>query len=329
VDRAPFDVELRHLRYFVAVAEELHFRRAAERLGIAQPPLSRQIRQLEQAVGAPLFVRGRHGITLTRAGRALEPVARGILADVRRAVSTARRAASEAPTSQLRLGYGWSATFEVLPALGRAFRARHPEIPLLAQPMWNSQLLAALLAGEIDLALTRYPEVAPQLAYATIRHEPLVVVVPRQHPLAGQPEVALAALAGERLIVFPRVLAPRFYDAILEICRRAGFEPHALDESFHTDWDLGLLSSADGVALAPATLAHTTPPGLALLPISAPAPSLDLTLCWRRDTGSAAAQAFITLAHEVAHSHGWLPAAAPAPEPGPPSAPVAADRRPL
>ena len=186
------NIELRQLRYFVAGAEEGHVGRAAKRLHMAQPPLSRQIHQLESELGVQLFRRDRRGVELTDAGSALLPLARSTLAEVERAVSIVQRVSSGQPTP-LRIGYGWSAGFEVLPMLGQVLRERYPDVGFLAQEMWNAQLGNALLAGEIDVAVTRNPDLLPSLGYETIRDETLVAIVPRDH-----------ALAGERLLLFPR-----------------------------------------------------------------------------------------------------------------------------
>jgi DNA-binding transcriptional LysR family regulator len=277
------NVELRQLRYFVAVAEEGHVGRAARRLHMAQPPLSRQIQQLEAELKVQLFRRDRRGVELTEAGRALLPLAKTTLADVDRAVSIVRRVSGD-QSAPLRIGYGWSAAFELLPALGRALREQHADLTFVAQEMWNAQLAAALLAGDIDVAVTLNPDVLPSLAYETIRDEALIGIVPREHPLAGKTNVQLSAFAGERLILFPRELAPRLYDSMLDICRRAGFEPTTVDESFHTAWDLGLQPPEDGFSFSAISAASATPAGLAVVQLADPVPTLPMTLFWHRDS---------------------------------------------
>src|SRR5919197_4295883 len=150
--------ELRHLRYFVAVAGELNFSRAARRLGMAQPPLSAAIRQLEAEVGTTLFRRTIREVALTEAGRVLLDGARRTLAEAERAVTAARRAGA-GELGSLRIGFSWSARFETLPALGRAFKARRPEVELLTEEMWNARMIEALRAGAIDLAISLCAEI--------------------------------------------------------------------------------------------------------------------------------------------------------------------------
>src|SRR4051812_28173117 len=165
--------ELRHLRYFLAVAEELNFSRAARRLRMAQPPLSASIRQLEQELGAQLFRRTSREVVLTEAGEALVDGARRTLAEADAAVSAARRAGA-GELGRLAIGFSWSARFETLPALGRAFRTRQPDVELLTEEMWNARMPEALRAGTIDLAIALCPQLGDRLTFTPIRTERVV-----------------------------------------------------------------------------------------------------------------------------------------------------------
>src|SRR5215207_8030736 len=177
--------ELRHLRYFVVVAEELNFSRAATRLHMAQPPLSVAIRQLEQELGTDLFQRTTREVRLTEAGRVLRDGARRTLAEAERAITAAKRAGA-GDLGQLKVAFSWSARFETLPALGRAFSARHPDVQLLSHEMWNAEMDSALRSGAMDVAVSLCPELAPDIADEVIRTEHVIAVLAAKHPLAGE-----------------------------------------------------------------------------------------------------------------------------------------------
>jgi DNA-binding transcriptional LysR family regulator len=291
-------VELRHLRYFIAVAEELNFSRAADRLHMAQPPLSAAIRQLEGDLGVDLFVRTTREVKLTDAGQAFLAGARRTLADAERAAEDAKRAAA-GELGQLRIAYSWSTRFETLPALGRAFRASHPDVELLAQEMWNGRMPPAFGTGSIDIALSLCPEISAELELAPIRKERLVVLLPEAHPLAREDGIPLSALADEEFVLFPRQIAPRLHDAFLSIYRRAGFEPRVRNESFHTGWDLGVLAEIPAAAMAPQTVAGGLPDGILAVALSDPTDALETCVVWRSDDSSSTVAAFVAVARST------------------------------
>jgi DNA-binding transcriptional LysR family regulator len=290
--------ELRHLRYFVAVAEELNFSRAARRLHMAQPPLSAAIRQLEQELGTSLFQRTTREVTLTDAGLAFLDGARRTLAEADRAVTAAQQAgAGEA--GQLRVAFSWSVRFETLPALGQAFGARHPGVELLAQETWNAAMAPALRAGTVDIALALCPERASGVADELIRTEPVVAVLGAGHPLAREPSIPLASLANEAFALFPREIAPRLHAAFVDLCRRAGFEPTLRTESFHTFWAVRSFSDVPVVALSPGSVSTDLPDGLVAVPLSEPTGTLETRLLWRDDRATATVEAFRAVARSV------------------------------
>jgi DNA-binding transcriptional LysR family regulator len=291
-------VELRHLRYFVAVAEELNFSRAAQRMHMAQSPLSAAIRQLERDLGVELFVRTTREVRLTDAGRAFLAGARRTLADAEQAAEDARRAAA-GELGQLRIAYSWSTRFETLPTLGRAFRAGHPDVEILGQEMWNARMPPAFGNGSIDVALSLCPEIAAELELAPIRRERLVALLPEAHPLAREDSVPLAALADEQFVLFPREIAPRLYDAFMAFYRRAGFEPGIRNESFHTGWDLGVMAEIPAVAVAPQSVATGLPDGIVTVALSEPTDSFMTCLVWRRDDDSPTVAAFVAAARSA------------------------------
>ena len=291
-------VELRHLRYFIAVAEELNFSRAADRLHMAQPPLSAAIRQLERDLGVDLFIRTTREVRLTDAGSAFLDGARRTLAEADRAAEEAKRAGA-GELGKLRIAYSWSIRFETLPALGRAFRASHPDVELLAQEMWNARMPSAFANRSIDLAISLCPEIAAELELAPIRKERLVALLPEAHPLAGEQALPLSMFSDQEFVLFPREIAPRLHDAFVAVYRRAGFEPQLRNESFHTGWDLGVLAEIPAIAIAPQTVATGLPDGITAVELSEPTDSLETCLVWRGDEESLVVAAFVAAARSA------------------------------
>jgi DNA-binding transcriptional LysR family regulator len=288
--------ELRHLRYFIAVAEELNFSRAAKRLNMAQPPLSVAIRQLEQEIGASLFHRSSREVRLTEAGAALLAGARRTLTEAEAAVSAAQQAAA-GEVGCLRVGYNWSAHFETLPALGRAFQQRRPGVELLTEEMRPNRMPAALRSGTIDVALALYPEVVGELSYLPIRRERVVAVLASTHPLAHEQAISLEALADEFLL-FPREVAPRLHDFYVNLCRSAGFEPKQSGESSRSRFTVGTWD-ASTTGLFPESVSTDLPAGIVAVPIAGPAKALQSELVWRSDNESPTLTAFVEVAGGV------------------------------
>ncbi|MFZ5827780.1 MAG: LysR substrate-binding domain-containing protein [Bacillota bacterium] len=287
-------MELRHLRYFIAVAEELHFGRAAARLQMAQPPLSQQIRQLEGELGVALFHRSRRHVALTEAGAAFLDGARRTLAEVDRAARSARRAA-RGETGHLAIGFVGTATYEVLPALLRSLRDTYPEITLSLQEMTTAQQVTALTAGEIDLGLLRPPVHEPALSLKAVRREELVAVVPVGHRLARlQQPLDLKALAEEPFVLFPPAFGQGLYGQILDGCRQAGFTPRVVQEAVQMETLLSLVAGAVGVTLAPASVLALGRPGVVCLPLDR-SPVLHLAAAWRTGEQRAVLQRALAL----------------------------------
>lgn len=297
--------ELRQLRYFVAVAEELNFSRAARRLRMAQPPLSAAIRRLEAELGTELFRRSSREVTLTDAGRTLLAGARRTLAEAERAVSDAKRAGA-GELGRLRIAFSWSERFQTLRSVAQVFRARYPDVDLLTEEMWNSKMIDALRSGAVDVAIALCPEISDGIAYRHVRSERAVAIVAATHPLATESEVDTAALAGDGIVLFPRELAPRLFDRFIAICRDAGFEPVVRPESFHTAWELGTLEDVGVVALAPESVVGGLPSGLTALRLRE-APQLETHALSRADDPSQVVRRFLEAAASV------FPAERPAP----------------
>jgi DNA-binding transcriptional LysR family regulator len=276
-------MELRHLRAFVAVAEELHFGRAAERLHIAQPPLSQQIRRLELELGAPLLHRTTRRVELAPAGQVLLERARQILAAVDGAAEDARRA-SRGEFGSLTIGFTGSATYALLPALATALRRRLPGVALdLRGEMLTPAQVSGLLDGRLDLAVLRPPVRQAELALEVIRRESLVAVLPNSHRLARAEALHLADLAEEPFVTYPSHFRSVLHDAVEEACARHGFRPRVALEVSETATLVSFVAAGMGVSLVPASVAHMTVAGAVYLPLVDEPAEVELAVAWRRD----------------------------------------------
>jgi DNA-binding transcriptional LysR family regulator len=289
-------VELRHLRYFVAVAEELHFGRAAERLGIRQPPLSQQIKVLEADLGVPLFERDSRRVRLTAAGEALYPAACDLLGAARRAELTTRRA-GRGEVGELTLGFVGSAANELLPRAVRDFRRRYPEVTLRLRELTTMQQVHALRDGLLDIGLLRPP--LPETETAGLVVEPvgaerLVAVLPDDHRLARQRFVAAADLAEEPFVLFPRALGPGLHDFILGYCADAGFTPVVEQEAVQMQTIVALVAAGLGVSFVPSSVRHTSRPGAVFRSLRPETRVVHLALARRTDTTSQVVRNFVS-----------------------------------
>jgi DNA-binding transcriptional LysR family regulator len=276
-------VELRHLRYFVAVAEERHFGRAAERLHIAQPPLSQQIRRFEAELGEPLFHRTTRSVELSPAGAALLERARGILADVDAAVEDARRAA-RGEYGRLAIGFTGSSTYALLPSVAVALRHALPGVVLdLRGELLTPAQVARLVDGTLDLALLRPPVGERDLCLEVLRSEPLVAVLPESHPLAGADTVPLERLAGEPFVTYPSHFRSVLHDAVEDACAAHGFKPVAAHEVSETATLVSFVAAGLGVSLVPASVQNMTVRGAIYRPLADDATRVELAVAWRRD----------------------------------------------
>ena len=292
--------ELRHLRYFVAVAEELHFGRAAARMHISQPPLSMQIRALERAVGAQLLERTQRRVTLTKAGEVFLQEARAILARVQSAVLLAGRA-ERGEVGELVVGFISHANFSVLPPLLREFRARAPQVRLALRESTTDRQLEDLVDGRLDVGLVLPPVEDPRLRYRPTFRESLVIALPAGHPLASRKgRVRLASLAESPFILFPRPLAPGLFDDIVSYCRRCGFSPRVEQEAVQMQTIVSLVSAEIGVALIPQSLEHLGRTGVVYKALQEPSPVIEIGLSWRRDDSLPTLAAFLDAALAVA-----------------------------
>jgi DNA-binding transcriptional LysR family regulator len=251
-------MELRHFRYFVAVAEELHVTRAAARLGIAQPPLTQQIKALERELGVALFDRSRRGVTLTSAGISFLADARRILSQVSQAGVRARDAAV-GRLGRLRVGFTESASFHPLVTRTfRAFQAAYPEVELSLIEQPSTELVSALAAEALDCAFVRPPFPSKrQIAFETVAEEAMVAALPADHALADRKTLRLTDLREEHFILYPRRVRPGLADAVIEACRRSGFEPNIGQEAPQLSSTINLVAAGMGVSIVPESMSQT------------------------------------------------------------------------
>ncbi|HGN2728750.1 TPA: LysR substrate-binding domain-containing protein [Pseudomonas aeruginosa] len=297
-------MELRHLRYFIAVAEELHFGRAAERLGISQPPLSQQIQALEEEIGARLFERTNRRVELTDAGRLFLDESRQVLAQVDKAVLLARRA-HLGELGELKIGFTSSAPFtSTIPSSIHAFRKAYPDVHLDLQEMSSRQVLKALLEESLQVGVIRPLALPDAVHWVELFREPLVAVLRADHPLAAGSEdgLAIAALAEEPFVFFPRSYGTGLYDQVIALTRLAGFSPRIAQEASEAMTIIGLVSAGLGVSILPASFRRTRVDGVVYRTLSDPEATTAVWLVRRQNEGSPLALSFIDLVTREAAS---------------------------
>jgi DNA-binding transcriptional LysR family regulator len=291
-------LDLRQLRYFVAVAEERHFGRAAIRLAMTQPPLSQQIMALEESLGAPLFARTRRSVELTPVGRDLLPEVRRLLALADRLPALAQSLA-RGEAGELSLAFVSTADYGLLPQLMRAFTERYPGVRLQLVESTSDIQVEELIAGRIDAGLI-IPPVPPryagQLSYLPLMREPLIVAMSDETARRLDGEVPLEALADLPLVVFPRRLAPAFYDIIMDCYARAGLAPRIGQEAIQMQTIVSLVSAGMGVALVPRSLCNLRRTGVVYRPLRDAQPLIETGLLWRSDDVSPVLAGFVDVA---------------------------------
>ncbi|AUC94972.1 MULTISPECIES: LysR substrate-binding domain-containing protein [Bradyrhizobium] len=290
-------MELRHIRYFVALGEELNFTRAAERLHIAQPPLSQQIRQLEDELGVTLLQRNSRPVRLTEAGVLFLARARALLASFEDAVADTRRV-GRGQAGKLALGFVGSAMFAGLPDVVGAYRDACPDVELVLDEMLAAEIAEALRRRRIDVGFAR-PALLPEagLAQRVILEEPYVAALPRTHPLAARRSVALAELSDDAFVLYPARPEPSVTGLIVAACAAAGFTPRLAQEVLHLQTAIGLIAAGVGVSLVPEAAARAqTGRGVAYIPLANPTVMAPLTIAWREEDVSPAVQRLLEIA---------------------------------
>jgi DNA-binding transcriptional LysR family regulator len=258
------DLELRHLRYFVAVAEELHFGRAARRLHLAQPPLSQQIRKLEEILGYPLFVRTSRSVKLTTAGEAFLQSAHRTLSKVQRDVDDAR-SIGRGEVGSLHVGFIGSAMLTGLPGVLRAYRETYPRVRLHLHESFTARVIEGLQDGTLDAGILRDGDSVEGLTVTTIFSEPFVVVLPVTHPRARQKSIAPASLREEPFVYYPRSAGMRAFEKPFTIFEEHGFRPRIVQEASHWLTILQLIGAGLGISIAPECVRHIASPEVVCL----------------------------------------------------------------
>ncbi len=288
-------MELKHLRAFVTLAEELHFGRAADRLGMAQPPLSLQIQALEASLGVRLFERSRRHVALTEAGRLFVPEARATLAQAEHARQTAQRAA-RGELGLLEIGFTGSAPFNfAMPAIISRFRRRWPDLRLSLREMSTTDQLRSLSEGGLDIGFVRpgQPSEAPGIDMRTVLDEPLFVVLPADHRLAGRAALDLAELAEQPFILHPRHIGTGLHDKVISLCTAAGFLPRVVLEAHQMSTIVGLAAAGVGVSIVPEAMRRVQVEGARFLPIADAGATMVLAVAHRQDDNRPSVRHFL------------------------------------
>jgi len=297
-------MELRHLRYFIAVAEELNFTRAAERLGINQPPLSSQIRQLEKEFGAPLFLRRVRGVKLTDAGKLLLEEARVILGQIER-VSTGVRRLGRGEIGQVIVGSAGGTYFHpLIPTIIQEYGKQYPEVILTPQASSTALLIARVLAEQTDVAFIRPPiQDDVGLILEPVVHEEMVIVVPSGHPLSASASAPLAALSKETFVFYPRELNPTAYDSVISACKYSGFSPVLGQTAPQVVSVIPLVAAGLGVSILPRSTSQILADRVRTLSIDGDEVRAEISLAYRARDCSGAVQNFVEVARRVTETY--------------------------
>jgi DNA-binding transcriptional LysR family regulator len=286
-------MDLRRLRYFVAVAEELSFSRAAQRLRISQPPLSNQIKQLEEELGVQLFKRSSRGVRITDAGEVLLADARRIFVQLEQTTRIVQRV-GHGEVGRLTLGFVPSASNEMLPSILRTFRHRYPEVELFLREMRPDRVVQRLHDQQIDAGFLYLSLDDASLNVECVSREPLVLALPESHRLASKPRIALQALTEEPFILPARYSMPGLYGQVTKACHQAGFVPRAVQKDvWLMQTIVGLVAGNIGVALVPASLRNLRRRGVVYKQVYGLSPTVELGMVWRRNDLGAVLHSFL------------------------------------
>jgi len=291
-------MELRHLRYFIAVADTLHFTRAAARLHIAQPALSQQIRVLEREVGVELFRRSSRHTEITDAGRVFLVEAKRIVAQADRSIEIARRA-QRGEIGEIVIGFEGAAAYDLLPRILSRFRACYPAVRIVLEQQGTTEQIDALLSGRIDVGLLLPDTRSAALSTEVVSREPFIAALPLGQPLAATARIPISALATEEFVLFPRDTAALPYDQIIAMCAAAGFSPRVAQESVRYVTIIGLVAAGFGVSIVPRCVGNLRHEQVVFRPFTEATPFLERAIAWHPDNRSAAVNAFLAVARRI------------------------------
>ncbi len=285
-------MELRHLRYFVTLAEELHFGKAAEKLHIAQPPLSQQIRQLETELGFELFHRTKRKVELSEAGEVFLVEVQQIFRQLEQAIFLGRQV-SRGEIGQLVVGFVSSAAYNILPNILQNTRNSIPNVSLELHELTTDEQLRWLQSGRIDVGFVRPPVDENTYESKVIFQESLAIALPQNHFLANQDRVSLQSLKNESFILFPRFLAPGLYDLIISFCQQVGFSPKVAQEAIQMQTIVSLVAAEIGVAIVPESLQNLRRTGVIYKYFVEKTPQVSIAIIWRKNDVSVVLDRFL------------------------------------
>jgi DNA-binding transcriptional LysR family regulator len=291
-------IDLRQFRYFIAVAEELHFGRAALRLHMEQPPLSQQIQRMEKTLGCRLFER-KPKVALTEAGKTLLTVARRTISQVNQGIELTRQVGL-GEAGSLSIGFAASAMLGSLPEIIRTYREQFPEVVLNLVELSPGEETKSILEGQVDIGFIRERVSSESLSFEIINKEHFGVLLPVNHRFAANSVLLPEALANESFVHFPRHISPSLFEQISAICRNAGFSPHVIQEAREWLTIIGLVESGLGIAIVPASVGRIKLAGITFVPLRSPVKSV-ITLSYLHESLKPTTAAFINIAKQAAN----------------------------
>jgi DNA-binding transcriptional LysR family regulator len=290
-------MELKHLTSFIAVAEQLSFVRAADRLYLSQPALTGQIQRLEEDLGVQLLTRNRRSVKLTDAGKVFLVEARATLLRARQAADRAQKAA-RGEIGRLRIGFVSSAALEIVPGIVVAFRKQHPDITLDLMSLRTVSQVNKLISKTLDIGFLRLPLSNEQLRTTVIHREPFVLVLPKGHPRSRDKQVRIAHLRNERFVAYGRRWAPGFFDSVTQMCVKQGFSPNIVQETGEMYTAIALIAAGVGVAILPKSVVLAQSKNIVMKPLAGSIPVSEIAIATRAGNNSLIVRSFIELAAE-------------------------------